>query len=171
MNYTGWYTDTMDIRRVQAVQDGSLVRHKRVQVAADIPCRIYQNSAHGPRMQPTAAYMESEEKLACGNSVDVRPGDELIIRRGRGLGKVQQTIRAFAGEPVHYYEPFGAVTPGLAHQELAMLQKEYLDAESEVGTDGAGGRNTEAYGGTGEAPAGGPETAGGNRGVGHPPGG
>lgn len=139
MNYTDWYTDRMDIYRVSPVRDGALVRHQRVRVAADIPCRIYQNSVHGPRMQPTAAYMESEEKLACGNSVDVRPGDELIIRRGRGLGKVQQTIRAFAGEPVHYYEPFGAVTPGLAHQELAMLQKEYLDAETESDENGTGG--------------------------------
>ena len=66
----------------------------------------------------------------------VRPGDELLIYRGRGLGQIHQPIRAFAGEPVYYHEPFGAVMPGLAHQEIVLLQKEYLDAE--VKEDGAG---------------------------------
>lgn len=139
MNYADWYTDRMDIHRVQPVQDGALIRHERVRIAMDIPCRIYQNSAHGPRMQPTAAYTESEEKLACSNDADVRPGDKLIIHRGKGLGRTQQTIRAFAGEAAHYYEPFGAVVPGLAHQELALLQKEYLDAETEEGADDGAG--------------------------------
>ena len=97
-------------------------------------------------MQSTAAYTESEEKLACGNDADIQPGDELLIRRGQGLGRTQQTIRAFAGEPVHYYEPFGAALPGLAHQELALLQREYLDAEVEVTEDGAGGRDAEKNG-------------------------
>lgn len=137
MNYADWYTDRMDIHRVKPVRDGALTRHERVQVAEGISCRIYQNSVHGPRMQPTAAYTESVEKLACSNDVDVRPGDELLVYRGKGLGQVQQTIRAFAGEAAHYYEPFGAVIPGLAHQEIALLQKEYLDAEEEP-DDGAG---------------------------------
>lgn len=140
MNYAGWYTDRMDIHRVKPVKDGALTCHERVRMAKDIPCRIYRSGVHGPRMQPTAAYTESaDDKLACGNAVDVRPGDELLICRGKGLGKVQQTIRAFAGEPVHYYEPFGAVIPGLAHQEIALLQKEYLDAEAEEGTDDGAG--------------------------------
>lgn len=64
---------------------------------------------------------------------------KLIIHRGKGLGRTQQTIRAFAGEAAHYYEPFGAVVPGLAHQELALLQKEYLDAETEEGADDGAG--------------------------------
>ena len=140
MNYADWYTDRMDIHRVKPVKDGALTRHERVRTAKDVPCRIYQNSVHGPRMQSTAAYMESaDDKLACGNDVDVRPGDELLVYRGKGLGQVQQTIRAFAGEPVHYYEPFGAVIPGLAHQEIALLQKEYLDAEAEEGPDNGAG--------------------------------
>lgn len=139
MNYADWYTDRLTVYRVKSVRDGTLTRHERVRLAGDVPCRIYQNSAHGPRMQPTAAYTESVEKLACGNEVDIQPGDELLIRRGKGLGRTQRAIRAFAGEPVHYYEPFGSVLPGLAHQELALLQKEYLDAETEVDEDGVGG--------------------------------
>ena len=140
MNYADWYTDRMDIHRVTPVRDGALTRHERVQVAENIPCRTYRSGVHGPRMQPTAAYTEStDDKLACANTVDVRPGDELLICRGKGVGQTQQTIRAFAGEPARFYEPFGAVIPGLAHQEIALLQKEYLDAEAEEGADDGAG--------------------------------
>ena len=132
MNYADWYTDRVDIYRVRNYADGALTRQERVKVAEDIPCRIYRNKTNAPRMQPTAAYSENaDDKLACANSVDIRPGDELHIYRGKGLGHVDQKIRAFAGEPAHFYEPFGAVIPGLAHQELALLQKEHLDAEVE----------------------------------------
>ena len=127
MNYQDWYTDRMDIRRVVSAKDGALTVHKRELVAEDVPCRIYRAGAHGPRMQPTAAYTESEDKLACANSVDVRAGDELLIRRGGGLGERRPVIRAFAGDPVYYHEPFGAVMPGLAHQEIGLLQKEYVE--------------------------------------------
>ena len=132
MNYADWYTDRMTIRRVRSFQEVALTRQERVTVAENIPCRVYRSGAHSPRMQPTAAYTGSaDDKLACANDVDVRAGDELLIWRGRGLGQVHQPIRVFAGEAVCYYEPFGAVMPGLAHQQLALLQKEYLDAEVE----------------------------------------
>ena len=51
------------------------------------------------------------------------------------LGEARQTLRAFAGDPVYFYEPFGAVLPGLAHQEVGLLQREYLKGEAR---DGAG---------------------------------
>ena len=40
-----------------------------------------------------------------------------------GLREVPD-IRAFAADPNLYYEPFGAVIPGLAHQEIRLLQEE-----------------------------------------------
>ena len=86
-------------------------------------------------MQSTAAYSDGVNKLACDNEVDIRAGDELLIHRGAVLGKSRQTMRAFAGDPVYFYEPFGAVLPGLAHQEVGLLQKEYLKGD---GRDGAG---------------------------------
>lgn len=135
MNYQDWYTDLVDIHRVASVQDGALTKHERVLVAEGEPCRVYRSGVHGPRMQSTAAMTEGEDKLACANEVDIQPGDELLIRRGAVLGKTRQTIRAFAGEPVPFYEPFGAVLPGLAHQEVGLLQKEYLKGEV---SDGAG---------------------------------
>lgn len=135
MNYGDWYTDLLDIHRVQARAEGSLTKHQRVQAAAGIPCRVYRSGVQGPRMQSTAASSESEDKLACANEVDIQAGDELLIRRGALLGQTRQTLRAFAGEPVYFYEPFGAVLPGLAHQEVGLLQREYLKGGAQ---DGAG---------------------------------
>ncbi len=133
MNCADWYTDQMDVHRVQSYQDGSLTKQERVKVDGDIPCRIYRSGAHRPRMGSPAADSQSDDKVACGNAVDIQAGDELLIRRGALLGQVRQTVRAFAGDPVYYYEPFGAVLPGLAHQEVGLLQKEYLKGEAEHG--------------------------------------
>nr|DAD68825.1 MAG TPA: hypothetical protein [Myoviridae sp. ctHP32] len=124
MQWKDWYTDLMDIYRVTEVQDGALTRHEREQVAADIPCRIYQSDSKAVNMTQTAANVQQQDKLACDVSVDVRAGDELMIHRGKRIGKPGPTIRAFAGDPTLYYEPFGAIIPGLAHQEIRLLQEE-----------------------------------------------
>ena len=124
MQWKDWYTDLMDIYRVTEVQDGALTRHEREQVAADIPCRIYQSDSKAVSMTQTAANIQQQDKLACDVSVDVRAGDELMIHRGKRIGKPGPTIRAFAGDPTLYYEPFGAIIPGLAHQEIRLLQEE-----------------------------------------------
>lgn len=124
MQWKDWYTDLMDIYRVTEVQDGALTRHEREQVAADIPCRIYQSDSKAVNMAQTAANVQQQDKLACDVSVDVRAGDELMIHRGKRIGKPGPDIRAFAGDPTLYYEPFGAIIPGLAHQEIRLLQEE-----------------------------------------------
>ena len=135
MNSADWYTDLVDIHRVRPRREGNLTKQERVLVAQGQPCRVYRSGAHPPQMQSTAAAGESEDKLACDNGVDIQGGDELLIRRGARLGQVRQTVRAFAGDPVYFYEPFGAVLPGLAHQEVGLLQREYL--KGALG-DGAG---------------------------------
>lgn len=124
MNWTDWYTDTMSIYRVQETMDGNLTRHEREQVSENIPCRIYQSDNRPINMEQTAANLKESDHLACDVSVDVRAGDELVITRGGRFGKPGPTIRAFAGEPNLYYEPFGAIIPGLAHQEIRLLQQE-----------------------------------------------
>lgn len=124
MQWKDWYTDLMDIYRVTEVQDGALTRHERQQVAADIPCRIYQSDSKALNVTQTAASIQQQDKLACDVSVDVRAGDELLIHRGKRIGKSGPEIRAFAGDPALYYEPFGAIIPGLAHQEIRLLQEE-----------------------------------------------
>ncbi len=136
MNYADWYTDLAEVRRVQAVKEGNLTKHERVTVLENVPCRVYRSTAHPPRMDRPAAMVEDgSDKLACANEVDIRAGDELLIRRGAGLGRDGRTIRAFAGEPAYFYEPFGAVMPGLAHQEIGLLQRGYLKGGA---PDGAG---------------------------------
>lgn len=124
MNWQDWYTDTMSIYRVQETLDGNLTRHERVQVSENISCRIYQSDNRPINMEQTAASLKESDHLACDISVDVRAGDELVITRGGRLGKPGPVIRAFAGEPNLYYEPFGAIIPGLAHQEIRLLQQE-----------------------------------------------
>lgn len=124
MNWQDWYTDLMDIYRVQAIQDGTLTRHTRVQVSASVPCRIYQSDNKPIRMSQTASSVSQNDHLACGISVDIRAGDELIITRGGRLGRPGPTIRAFASDPNLYYEPFGAILPGLAHQEIRLMEQE-----------------------------------------------
>lgn len=151
MNFRDWYTDRMDIYRVQAVKDGALTRHERRQVAAEIPCRVYQVSGAALELNQTAAATRQRDWVQCDNAVDVRAGDELRIFRGKGLGRVVGELRAFAAEPNHFFEPFGAVLPGLAHQEIPLLQEERVkggiagDAE---GTDRAAEEGTGQASGT-----------------------
>ena len=124
MNWQDWYTDTMSIYRVREVLDGNLTRHERALVSGNIPCRIYQSDNRPINIAETAASLKESDHLACDISVDVRAGDELVITRGGRLGKPGPVIRAFAGGPNLYYEPFGAIIPGLAHQEIRLLQQE-----------------------------------------------
>ena len=99
MNFADWYTDLMDVWRVQTVMDGSLTRHERVQVYAGIPCRVYQSDNRAVNMTQTASDVHQEDRLACGLDADVQAGDELIITRGARLGHKTHVVRAFAVRP------------------------------------------------------------------------
>lgn len=138
MNFSDWYTDLCDIWRVKKTMDGTLTRQERMQVGKDIPCRIYQSDSKAINMTQDAANIRQEDKLMCATSVDIQMGDELIIHRGARIGKPGSVIRAFAGDPNFYYEPFGAVLPGLAHQEIKLLQQERVKGGIQ---DDAGGKN------------------------------
>lgn len=139
MNFKDWYTDTVDIYRVVQEKEGSLTRQKRRLLQAGIPCRIYRADERGPNMRQDAAYSREESSLACDNSVDIRPGDELHLHRGAVLGHNLPATKAFAGEPQSYFEPFGAVIPGLAHKEIRLLQEERIDSLDAGGeSEGAG---------------------------------
>ena len=124
MNFADWYTDLMDVYRTVAYLDGDLTREERERVLTAVPCRVYHNDKKAINMTQTAADVRQEDLLACDISADVQTGDELIITRGARLGKPGPKIRAFAANPTFYYEPFGAVIPGLAHQEIGLLQQE-----------------------------------------------
>lgn len=124
MNFQDWYTDTVDIWRVTPTTTNGLTTNTREQIYTGIPCRIYQSDNQPINMDQAAAYVKQADRLMCDTSVDIRAGDQLIIHRGAGLGKTAPDIRAFAADPNLYFEPFGAVLPGLAHQEIRLLQQE-----------------------------------------------
>lgn len=124
MNWADWYTDTVDVYRDVAYLDGNLTRHRREQVLEAVPCRVYRDNDKTINMTQQAANINQDSKLACDTSVDIRAGDELIVHRGAKLGKTVPATRAFAGEPHYQFEPFGAVIPGLAHQEIRLLEEE-----------------------------------------------
>lgn len=126
MNFTDWYTDTVDVYRIQNQTTNNLTTQQRVPVSTGTPCRIYQSDNQPINMQLGAAYIKQADRLMCDASVDIQPGDELIIHRGAVLGKTAPDIRAFAADPNLYYEPFGAIMPGLAHQEIRLLQQEIV---------------------------------------------
>lgn len=143
MNFKDWYTDAVDIYRVVQAPDGKLTRQERQLVQEGVPCRVYRTDSRAPVMEQAAAHTQEENLLACDNAVDIRPGDELHIYRGAVLGHKLPATRAFAGESQKYFEPFGAVIPGLAHQEMKLLQEERIDS-LDAGGEGEG---------TGENPA------------------
>ena len=87
-------------------------------------------------MSQQGASINQNDRLMCDNSVDIRAGDQLIIHKGGGLGKTVANIRAFAADPNYYFEPFGAVIPGLAHQEIRLLQQERVTLNEPQGTSG-----------------------------------
>lgn len=124
MNFHDWYTDTVDIWRVTPTTTNGLTNNALQQLYTGIPCRIYQSDNQPINMDQSAAHIKQADRLMCDTSVDIRAGDQLIIHRGAVLGKTSPDIRAFAADPNLYFEPFGAVIPGLAHQEIRLLQQE-----------------------------------------------
>lgn len=124
MNFSDWYTDTVDIWRVTSTTTNGLTTNTREQIYTGIPCRIYQSDNQPINMDQAAAHVKQADRLMCDTSVDIRAGDQLIIHRGAGLGKTAPDMRAFAADPNLYFEPFGAILPGLAHQEIRLLQQE-----------------------------------------------
>lgn len=126
MNFADWYTDTVDIWRDVSTTAGNLTTNTRTQLYTAVPCRIYRSDSQPIQMQQAAAYVKQNDRLMCDLSVDIQAGDQLIIHRGVGLGKTFPDIRAFAADPNCYDEPFGAVIPGLAHQEIRLLQQEIV---------------------------------------------
>ena len=105
--------------------DDKILIMEGAQVLGDVVAgRVYQTKTSGLQMNQTAASITQTDKLACGIEVDIKPGDELVIHRGAKLGYTAPDERYFADTPERYYEPFGAVMPGLAHQEITLLKQE-----------------------------------------------
>jgi hypothetical protein len=122
MNFSDWYTDTMDVYRVKDFKDGALTRSERTLVVSGVKCRVYHSGSSGPSMKRQAADISQNNKIACDNGTDVIPGDELIVTRGGVLGHTTERFRGFAGDVHPFYEPYGGIAPQLEHTEITVLQ-------------------------------------------------
>ena len=116
----GWFTDLMDIYRVEAVTTGALTRQERVLVAATVPCRIYSPQKNNINLRQAASAVYGDEKLACAVNTDIEAGDELIVTRGAALGRKTKPVRYIASQPVLYFDPVGAAATGLEHMEVGI---------------------------------------------------
>lgn len=116
----GWFTDLMDIYRVEAVTTGALTRQERVLVAATVPCRIYSPQKNNINLRQAASAVYGDEKLACAVDVDIEAGDELLVTRGAVLGRKTKPVRYIASQPVLYFDPVGAAATGLEHMEVGI---------------------------------------------------
>lgn len=117
-----WYTDTMDVYRVESVRNGNIDSQERVKVnTSPIPCRIYEAQKKGLNTGNTVAGLTSEEKLSCDIDVDLKAGDELYVIRGGNIGMINEPDRYLAGKVHSYYDPIGGVMSGLQHKEVGLL--------------------------------------------------
>jgi hypothetical protein len=126
MVFSGWYTDSVDVYRVEDVADGYITKQKR-EKSGTYACRIYRSQKSGPVFNSEAAKVVSQEVMAVELGTDIKPGDELIITRGGNLGETA-TSRYFAGDVMPYYEPVGGMFNGLGHIEVGLLQEEVIKA-------------------------------------------
>lgn len=117
---SGWFTDLMDIYRVESGSDGALTRQERVLVAAAVPCRIYSPQKNNLNLRQAASAVYGDEKLACAVDADVQAGDELLVTRGGALGRKTKPVRYIASQPVLYFDPVGAAATGLEHMEVGI---------------------------------------------------
>lgn len=124
--FASWYTDTVSIYRVEDAKIGNVTKKQRILKAENVPCRIYSAKKDGPTMRDTAARSVSIDKMSCDLSVDIKPGDELQVIRGGGLGYQTSAERYFAGLPQKYYDPVGGALSGLQHQEVGLLMENII---------------------------------------------
>ena len=117
---SSWFTDLMDVYRVEAVTTGALTRQERVLVAATVPCRIYSPQKNNINLRQAASAVYGDEKLACAVDTDIEAGDELIVTRGAALGRKTKPVRYIASQPVLYFDPVGAAATGLEHMEVGI---------------------------------------------------
>lgn len=117
---SSWFTDLMDIYRVEAATTGALTRQERVLVAATVPCRVYSPQKNNLNLRQAASAVYGDEKLACAVDTDIEAGDELIVTRGAALGRKTKPVRYIASQPVLYFDPVGVAATGLEHMEVGI---------------------------------------------------
>lgn len=115
-----WYTDLVDIFRIENYVIGNASRQARMPKYQQVPCRIYRSGKARIQETSTDSTYSPYDMLAVDTSVDIQIGDELIVTRGGRLGKGVRTERYFAGDPNDYFEPYGQISPQLDHKEIPL---------------------------------------------------
>ena len=117
---SSWFTDLMDVYRVENVATTGLSRQQRQLVLQAVPCRVYSNQKNNINLRNTAATVREDEKLACAIDTDIKAGDELIVTRGGAMGRSIRTERYIASQPTLYFDPVGCAATGLEHMEVGL---------------------------------------------------
>ena len=117
---SSWFTDLMDVYRVENVATNGLSRQQRQLVLQAVPCRVYSNQKNNINLRGTAATVRDDEKLACAIDPDIQAGDELIVTRGGAMGRSIRTERYIASQPTLYFDPVGCAATGLEHMEVGL---------------------------------------------------
>ena len=117
---SSWFTDLMDVYRVENVATTGLSRQQRQLVLQAVPCRVYSNQKNNITLRNTAATVREDEKLACAIDTDIQAGDELIVTRGGAMGRSIRTERYIASQPTLYFDPVGCAATGLEHMEVGL---------------------------------------------------
>ena len=115
-----WFTDLMDIYRVQETTEDGLTTQGLALVKEHIPCRIYSVQVNNWNSRNGAATSRADEKLACNVEVDVQDGDTLYVTRGGAMNRGRKPERFIASKPKAYYDPVGGALTGLEHLEVGL---------------------------------------------------
>lgn len=118
---SSWFSDLMDVYRVEATATNGLSRQQRQLVLQAVPCRVYSSQKNNINLRSTAATVREDEKLACAIDTDIQAGDELIVTRGGAMGRSIRTERYIASQPTLYFDPIGSAATGLEHMEVGLL--------------------------------------------------
>ncbi|MCI9542383.1 MAG: hypothetical protein HFG39_15370 [Lachnospiraceae bacterium] len=124
--FGSWYTDSMAIYRNEERTIHHVDKKERILVEENIPCRIYSTQKNVSNRGDTAFLLQETDKVACDLSVKIKTGDEIFIVRGGMLGKKKEAERYLAGKIQEFYDPVGGVLSGLEHQEIALLQDDFI---------------------------------------------
>lgn len=125
-----WYTDLVDIYRVEEYTDSYITKHRLTLMRSKVPCRVYKNPVTFTQLTPQQSEIMNNDKLACNTDVDIIAGDKLVVTRGGRLGHNSDIKVYIAGDPVEYYEPFGGIRPRIDHKEVPLGGMIKLDTKN-----------------------------------------
>lgn len=126
-NEANWYTDDFDIYRNVSVEVLGVTKEQRKLIQEHIRGRIYSKKTKSLDVSEQAYNFSVFDMLACRNDVDIKPGDELVIRRGYYINQFTNgnEEKYIAGNPTKYMMPVGGISIDISHQEVSIQAIRY----------------------------------------------